>query len=330
MKTVLNIVGIPDDNKIKIVKNVGDMQKFTFELDGNSNLITGIVSDEITIYNTVFGGMNQKIEFNLSPDIILFNSIADGDSHKKALNSLLDFSKQVSLKIINHPTAVLNSTREKIYNKLKNLPKIIVPKTIKVTPNSILEVEKLIKEQNFPFPFIFRTTSEHGSKNMTKIDSFDELSKLDMFALNGQNSFYMIEYIDYKSDDNIYRKIRYWIVGNKVIPRHLVVSDEWNISYQIKKEKMFDNKNYQKEELDLLNNSNKELEDLSLFIKENLGLDFFGIDCSIDKNGNMIIFEATPAMGLLYDYDFPYTHKSLETTVLALEELIKNITTNRN
>ena len=191
---------------------------------------------------------------------------------------------------------------------------------------SILKSSKLmniIEKENFPFPLIFRTSGDQGSQNMVKIDSLDTLTEsLERFAFTGENAFYMIEYIDYRSNDGYYRKARYWVVGEKVIPRHMVIATSWNISYDIKKEMMYDKKELQDEEKNFMEGDHEENIKKCLAIKEALGLDFFGIDCSINEKGEMLVFEATPCMALLEDKNFPYINTVIPKISKATQDLI--------
>ncbi|HQS78595.1 MAG TPA: hypothetical protein PLC57_09730, partial [Sulfurovum sp.] len=256
-------------------------------------------------------------------DTILFNSICNADSASKALRLLSDFATQLSLPIINHPDKVLETTRDGIAKKLSSIQGVRVPKCIKIMPHSTKEIKQIIKNENFPLPFIFRTTGDQGSKNMIKIDALDTLAEaLECFAITGENTFYLIEYIEYQSDDAYYRKARYWVVGNKVIPRHLVIANTWNISYAIKKEMMYGNEALQNEEKAFMQSENQDIVQKCLAIKEALGLDYFGIDCNINQKGEMIVFEATPCMALLEDKDFPYINTAIAEINRAIQELI--------
>lgn len=322
MATVLNVIGIENNNNVKIINNVGDMKKFSFDISGNSNLLQSLNSPDIQIMTMVFGGVKQKIEFKVPKGAVIFNSICNPDKSSKALKSLSMFMKQVPIPIINHPDNVLETTRDGVAKKLSSLDGLVVPKCIKIIPHSIKEVKQHIEKEVFPFPFIFRTSGDQGSQNMVKIDSFDDLERLECFAFTGENEFYMIEYVDYMSVDGYYRKMRYWIVGDKVIPRHLVIATSWNISYDIKKEMMGNKQELQKEEKQFMKNTHPDIIKKCLEIKEALKLDYFGIDCSIDEKGNMLVFEATPCMALLEDKNFPYINTAIPRIHRVTHDLI--------
>ena len=323
MTTVIDALSIDDSNTVQVLNNVGDIKKATFSLRGNSNVLQGMNIPDTKITTTVFGGIKQRIQFKVPKDAILFNSICSPDESSKALRLLSDFIKQVPIPVINHPENVLETTRDGVAQKLTSIEGVIMPRCIRIIPNSVKEIIEVVEKEKFPLPFIFRTSCDHGSRNMVKIDSLESLESFDRFSLNGENAFYMIEYVDYQSDDGYYRKMRYWIVGEKVIPRHMVISKGWNISYDIKKESMSGNKELQKEEKQFLQSSDQGNIKKCLEIKKALNLDYFGIDCHVDKKGNMLIFEATPCMGLLDDTDFSYTNSAFKRIQKAIQELIK-------
>lgn len=323
MANILNAVGIEDSNSIIMVKNAGTISKSLFDIQGNSNVLQSLRDPHTRIAQIIFGGVQQNIEVEVPLDTVLFNSICNADSASKALRLLSDFTTQLALPIINHPDKVLETTRDGVAKKLSSINGVRVPKCIKITPHSTKEIKQIIENENFPLPFIFRTVGDQGSKNMVKIDSLDTLAEsLECFAITGEHSFYLIEYIEYRSDDAYYRKARYWVVGDRVIPRHLVVSNTWNISYAIKKEMMYHNEILQNEEKAFMQNVHQDSVQKCLAIKEALGLDYFGIDCNINLKGEMLIFEATPCMAILEDKDFPYINTAIAEISKAIQALI--------
>lgn len=323
MITVLNILGIPDDDKLRIVHNLGDPKEFIYGVDGNSNIVTNRALNGIKIVNLFLGGENQNINLDLADDVIIFNSISNADSSKKALSYLENLTIQSKLPVINNAEFVLKTSREQNYKNLKDLDdKIILPRCERIKPNSINKVKEYIQSNNIKLPIIFRTTSDHGSENMIKLDKIDDFYQLEQFAFNGKNEFYIIEFHNYKSKNGLYKKARFWIIGDRVITRHLVISDDWNISYDKRTLLMKNNKNLQKEEKKFISKAEPSIIEKCLKIKKAMNLDYLGIDCNIDNEGNMLIFEVTPAMGIMIDNDFPYLNTKIDESMKALKELI--------
>ncbi len=61
------------------------------------------------------------------------------------------------------------------------------------------------------------------------------MEKLHRFAFDGENEFYVTQFLDYQSTDGLYRKMRFLIIGDEVIPRHLILSPSWQIHTEDKK-----------------------------------------------------------------------------------------------
>ncbi|HIQ46505.1 MAG TPA: hypothetical protein EYH57_02680 [Sulfurovum sp.] len=323
MAQIIDAIGIADNHMVAVVKNAGSLAKSHFDIEGNSNLLQSLKAPNTQIANMLFGGAKQNIEVQVPSNVIVFNSICNPDTSSNALKLLSDFMEQIALPVINHPAKVLETSRDSVSQKLSSIDGLIMPKCIKITPRSTKEVKQKITEEHFSFPFIFRTAGEQGSKNMTLVESMETLSEsLECFAFTGDNTFYMIEFIDYRSQDEYYRKARYWVVGDKVIPRHLVIATSWNISYDIKNEMMYHKKELQEEEKLFMQGDHQDAIKKCLAVKDALGLDYFGIDCNINEEGEMLIFEATPCMALLEDKDFPYINTAIEKINKALQHLI--------
>ena len=58
---------------------------------------------------------------------------------------------------------------------------------------------------------------------------------------------------------------------------------------------------------------------------ERIGLEYFGIDCSIDRDGRVLVFEADPAM-LVHSSDppelYPYKREFIPRIYRAIEAMI--------
>lgn len=324
MQRLINAIGIQNDHTVKVIRNNGDLKSSHFDISGNSNLLQNLNDPNTQAARLLFGGAEQNLKVNVPSDVIIFNSICNADKSSNALLQLSDFIQQLSLSVINHPESILETTRDIVAQKLASIEGVIVPKCIKITPDSVQSIRDTIENEKLSFPLIFRTAGDQGSQNMVKIDSVDRLSEsLEAFAITGENSFYLIEYIDYRSPDGFYRKARFWVVGEAVIPRHLVVSTSWNISYDIKREMMAEKPEWQEEEKQFIRADHPDSSRIALEMKKALALDYFGIDCAFDEDGKMILFEATPCMAVREDSDFPYVNEVIPKISQALKQLIR-------
>jgi hypothetical protein len=60
-------------------------------------------------------------------------------------------------------------------------------------------------------------------------------------------------------------------------------------------------------------------------IRERIGLDYFGIDCGLDSDGNLLVFEVNASM-LVHDdnADFPYKDPFVRVIKTAFDAMLHN------
>lgn len=59
-------------------------------------------------------------------------------------------------------------------------------------------------------------------------------------------------------------------------------------------------------------------------IQQRIGLEFFGIDCALDRSGNLVVFEANASM-LVHECneEFPYKTPFVQRIKLAFDEMLR-------
>jgi len=111
------------------------------------------------------------------------------------------------------------------------------------------------------------------------------------------------------ADAQAVRHLRFIFVDGQILPHHLAISGEWKVHHD--STDMADSPWMQREEQAFLecpaavfNPGHYEvLEE----IRRRIGLEYFGIDCGLDRDGNLVVFEANASM-LVHEQneDFPY------------------------
>ncbi|PLY15508.1 MAG: hypothetical protein C0628_02595 [Sulfurimonas sp.] len=111
----------------------------------------------------------------------------------------------------------------------------------------------------------------------------------------------MTQFVDYADTMGIYTKYRLVVVDGEVYIRHVIFSDSWVINSK-SREYMEKNKKYQSQEAKILKSFDIEIKpkikDVNQ-IYQKLKLDYFGIDCYIDKDMNILVFEINANMNVL-------------------------------
>jgi hypothetical protein len=119
---------------------------------------------------------------------------------------------------------------------------------------------------------------------------------------------YLIEYVDYRSADGHFRKYRFIFVDGQVLPYHLAIGNDWKVHHV--STDMVNQAWMQAEEEAFLQDPSRvfnsgHYESLRA-IQQRIGLEYFGIDCGLDRTGNLVVFEVNASM-LVHERneDFP-------------------------
>ncbi len=147
---------------------------------------------------------------------------------------------------------------------------------------------------------------------MERVDNDRELC--DFVGAYQTADFYISDYIGYRSLDGFFRKYRFMYVGGEILPYHLAIGERWKVHHA--STNMTDHPWMQAEERRFLEEPQAvfgppALEALRV-IQTKIGLDYFGIDCALDREGRVIVFEANASMLVhLRNEQFPYKNDAV-------------------
>ncbi len=184
----------------------------------------------------------------------------------------------------------MKTTRDNIYQLLQGIDKLHVPKTVKIQPKSPAEIYDTIEKENFEFPVIFRQAGDHGGDSTIWIE--DTTEEFYAFPLDGRD-YYLTQFVDYQ-EDGLYQKYRLIIIDGEVYLRHVKISDQWMVHH---KTQIKNPEDLQKDISErFLDKIKPAIQPIITEIYNQLKLDYFGIDCYIDKNMNILTFEINANM----------------------------------
>lgn len=298
MINLLAIYGIRDDLYVRVVKNSANGFGLEFEVNVDFlNLVPQ--SSEIRITNLFLPfiarskeeAVGLKINFNTVN--LIFNAICDPGMCKKAVEVAINLLKDnPGVPVINHPEKLYRVQRDEMYRILHGVDSLYVPKTVKIQPESFKSIVNFVKEEKI-FPFIFREVGRHTNTKAELIREERDLHKLEKYPFLGQE-YYLTEFVDYRSGDGLYRKYRVVVIDGIMYPRHMIVSDSWNI-HAGEREKLMDREEiYREEEKKWLENFSEERVLPIKKIFEKLELEYFAVDFGYLNDGSMVLFEASP------------------------------------
>lgn len=289
------VMGIPDDRRIPVtgVAN-GDL---CYGMIGNSRIATHLPAPVKQRLVRVFFGPGWPARLPAMCDSPVINSIADPDVAAIALRMLAEVVESTGAACFNHPVAVLNSGRDHVAQKLARIPGLRVPRTLRIRAREPMEAIRMAEDQGLKWPLIVRIPSSHLGRNTVKVDKAGQMK----WALSGLpwggRDLYLTEFVEYRDDDERYRKSRFMVIGRQVFQCHVIVSDNWMVHAVDRRQPDAGN------ETDVVRTfharSSGPIRNCMLAIAEAMDMDYFGVDCSLRPDGKLLIFEVNAMMDAL-------------------------------
>lgn len=250
---------------------------------------------------------------------ILWNTIAESPESHPYLDIASRAMAAQKRPTLNAPARVVATGRARLAHTLSG------------TSAHVPVVKELARELvaagdiGIPFPVIARPVGSHAGSGLQKLNSREECDHYVNQHL--ADAYYVSEFVDYVSADGFYRKYRIQFVDGVPYPVHLAISPQWMIHYY--NAPMSEHQWMRDEEARFLADIKSAFRggayDELLAINQAVGLEYFGIDCSLDNEGHVLVFEADPAM-LVHASDpislYPYKHEFIPRIFRAVERMI--------
>jgi glutathione synthase/RimK-type ligase-like ATP-grasp enzyme len=281
------------------------------------NILTTLLFDDTIIETTSFVADSYRDGTPLPPHDLIFNAIGDADRAGDALDIAERIGAASNAPMLNPPAAVRNTHRAAV-ERLGAVPGVTAPHTellarAEVTPAGLAA-------RGFTFPLLLRSPGYHMGEHFSYVKTVDDLAA-QTAALPG-TEILAIAFLDARGADGKLRKYRALMVGGGIYPVHLAISNSWKIHYF--SADMRDNEEHQAEEKAYLDDMAGALGGRAMEalrgIANVLGLDYGGIDFGVGRDGNVLVFEANPTMGLYWpdgDARFAYRRPAIERIVAA-------------
>jgi len=325
-RSILFISGVPDNKKTTLTK-VKKNGMVDLVHSGSSNIFQYLHDEKFHRLRLIFDANPTQEVMRLQFHAV-FNQISDPDTHKVSLIKTKELKSKLpeNLPFFNDPDKVVLTTRDNIYTLLHGIEKLNVPKTIRIQPKTPAEIYEAIKQEKFKFPVILRQAGYHGGINTILVK--DKTEQFHAFALDGRD-YYLTQFTDY-AENKTYKKFRLAIVKGEPFIRHVIYSDSWMV-HSGSRSFMEKHPEYIQKEKKLIQTFNTKIKPHILptvqKIYKTIGLDYFGIDCYIDKNHNITVFEINANMNMLLNSSKEKNNiweKQINLIIKAIESMIKD------
>ena len=264
---------------------------------------------------------------DFTPYRCVLNVITDPDQNKEVLIILRKLLRLFPGRVINSPDAVLRSTRDQIASQLAGIGGLRVPRTIRLRGARRGIAASAVARAGLEFPVILRIAGTHMGNIVGLVGGVDELQA----ALIEDGRHIITEFVDFRSDDGLYRKYRVYFFGERVVLRHMIIADGWNIHVRDRARFMADRPQLMDEEIAMFARPEgafpPAIHAMFKAVRERVALDFFGMDFGIDAAGEAVLFEANATMNffpLFTDPRFSYIEQCLAPAQAAFREMVKS------
>ena len=252
---------------------------------------------------------------------VVVNLVSDADQGARVLPLAIAIARSLGKPVVNDPAKIQNTTRDATALALADVEACRVPRTIRIAAG-----EGLPDGLDLAFPVLARQAGMHGGDVFEKLD--DRTALVAFLAAHADHDRYVIDYIDYRSADGFFRKYKFLFVGEDILPYHLAIGGDWKLHRDTTE--MGSHAWMQAEEEHFLRAPEQVFGPRHTtalrVIRDRIGLDYFGIDCGLDPEGRLVVFEVNASM-LVHDQnpEFPYKDPYIRRIKVAFDGMLARL-----
>jgi hypothetical protein len=233
--------------------------------------------------------------------------------------------------LLNPPQLICNLDRDKLYRLLADIDGLVMPATVPAERAPLVEVAEEREwlatiAPDLAFPIIIRPRGSHAGVGLEKIGEPIELSLY--LDERDEQEFFMAPFIDYASEDGLFRKYRVAFVDGQPYACHMAIASRWDIWYL--NAGMGASEEKRREEATFMQTFDigfgRRHGTALAAIAARVGLDYFIIDCAETKDGALLVFEADNT-AVVHDMDhadiFPYKSPQMQKVFSAFAAMLE-------
>jgi len=244
---------------------------------------------------------------------------SDSEECRQALRKIESAASRWPRPLLNPPHLVGNLDRDKLHRLLHGIEGLDIPATEAASRAQLSGVAETLLPladiaDGLAFPIIIRPRGSHAGSGLAKIDDRGALGHY--LAERPEVEFFVSRFVDYANADGLFRKYRIVFADGRPYACHMAIADRWDIWYLNAGMAFSDEK--RAEEADFMRGFDEIFavrhRHALAAMAERVGLDYFTVDCAVNKNGELLIFEADNT-AVVHNMDspevFPYKPRQM-------------------
>jgi hypothetical protein len=256
-------------------------------------------------------------------------AISESASNSRILANVAKLLRNWHRPIINNqPQKISQLTRDGVVEQFCAASHVFAPPTIRASRTEIINrgygiFDAVVEGENRIS--LIRPVDSHAGIGLQMICNSRELSNY--VNQNNNEQFYLSQFVDYRSNDGLFRKYRIAFIGGKPFPSHMAISSHWMVHYL--NADMASHELRRKEEERWFSSFRDFEETYAHSLSEIcniISLDYFVIDCAIQPDGRLLIFEVDVG-AIVHDMDpgdlYPYKKMAMRRLFSAFESFLE-------
>ena len=264
---------------------------------------------------------------------VLLVAVSEDDDNRELLTQLESLLRDWPKPVINAPQHIPSVGREAASALLGDAPGVLIPPTLRASRDQLQAIAagKAGLAELFAgcdFPVILRPVGSHGGHGLDRID--DTASLADYLVRVDAPDFFLSRFIDYRSADGFYRKMRVALIDGVPFACHMGVSKHWMIHYL--NAGMYEESWKREQEAAFMTGFDdfaQRHQAALRAIAERCQLDYLCIDCAQTADGQLLVFEIDHAM-VVHAMDteamFPYKQHHMQKVRDAFRDYLLRLT----
>lgn len=293
---------------------------------GGNTPVEFLLNDPAFLLETLYVVPGHPVGNEIPEHDVAIVVMSDGDDCAPSLAQLIPLEGQWPGPLLNLPSKVAQTDRDRLFKHLRDIPGLCIPATLRMSRR---EVEALAQgEAEFAdgFPVIARPVGSHAGRGLERLEDRDALKAY--LGAHEEADFFLMRFVDFSGADGQFRKYRVVFVDGEPFACHMAIAEQWRIWYL---------------NAGMAESAAKRAEEAAFFahfdtqfrarhgaalaaLAERVGLDYFSIDCAETKEGELLVFEAGVAMAV-HDMDspvlYPYKPPQMAKVFAAFAAMLK-------
>src|SRR6185437_874463 len=201
---------------------------------GSNTPIEFLLDDSGVELTTLYVTPEIELRASLPDHDIAIVIASDSEDCRDALRKIDRAASQWPRPLLNPPRLVSNLDRDKLHRVLDGIAGVEIPATRAVTREQLSQLPPPADAfhdiaADLAFPLIVRPRGSHAGAGLAKLDDHDAIKCY--LDARPEPEFFVARFIDYSSDDDLFRKYRIVFIDGWPYACHMAIADRWDIWY---------------------------------------------------------------------------------------------------